>query len=151
MEANIIKIDRSIILMKSKKNTLVSDKIKIQEELSELKDKRLDTIDKHELETIYIERKVLKNDLHSIEIEMLEITHGIKSKNILKREIIEMERASAPKLNNSKILSELKSLMKEYRKFATDHTRINSMRMMASTFSDQLENLIKNNEFKGIS
>ncbi len=140
MSEEKINIERSVLLLKSKKNTLVTRKIKLQEELGNLRDKRDYEICSNELNTIYIDRKVLKNELHNLEIEIKDINLSIKKKNILANEVTIIENAS---VKQHPIVNEIESLRSKYREFSKDYTRINSMRIMATEFEQSLEKIIK--------
>lgn len=134
-----IDIERSVVLLKSKKNSLVTKKILIQEKLGNLRDERICMRNKKRLEQIFIDRKVLKNDLHNLEIEIKDINNSIKQKNILKKEFDSYDNEE---IKPHAIISELKNLRKEYRDFSKDLTRVSSMRLMATNFEQKLESII---------
>ena len=141
---NRVDLERDIMDLKICKNNLVNNKLKIQSELSNIKE---NLNNPHFDENDYINFKKDKldkiNNLFHIENDLKKVNDEMKAKRKLFIAVDDFLRnkKNGEKYNN-KIIEDIKRLKIKYSKFSSDHTRISSMRMMAADISLELDNII---------
>ena len=142
---NQVDLERSILDLKINKNNLVNEKIKTQSQLTSIKENlknpNYELIDYD----IFSENKTnFLNRLYQLENEIKKINIEIKAKRKLLIAIdAELKNKTNKELYKNKLLDGILELKGKYQKFSGDHTRISSLRALASDFTIQLENIIK--------
>lgn len=135
---DLLKIEREINNLKNLKNSYVSDKISKQLESSEIKEaiggrsiERMDLVKK---------RNEVKKYITDLELKIKQVNIEIKDKRRLMNEVGQCLNEEKEIPNG--VISEIIVLKNKYSKFASDLTRVSSMRVMANTFSVELESVI---------
>ncbi len=143
-EEDSVNLERSIIDLKSKKAAIVSRKMV----------KTLDTANTKELlSNPHIELDEFKNqsairiiqkaELQEIEAQIKEVNLEIGNKRKLLISIQSHLKTTSNSLKADENLTNgIIELRDKYSDFAGDHTRVSSMRLMASNFTDELNNII---------
>lgn len=144
---NKVDLERSILSLKDKKACFVSQKIEYQETAGILKDKVNGLHNTEEgYDVAVAARTVNKRTLTSLETDIKEVNAEINKKHQLLLSV-NHHLSIKKKLEKGelKLLDAITSLKKEYLVFASDRSRISSMRAMASEVALKLENIIKAN------
>ncbi len=142
---NQVDLERSILDLKINKNNLVNQKIKIQSQLTtikeNLKNPNYELIDYDK----FLENKTnFINKLYQLENDIKKINIDIKTKRKLLIAVdAELKSKTNKELYKNKLLDSIIELKAKYQKFSGDHTRVSSLRVLASDFTIQLENIIK--------
>ncbi len=144
---DLFNIDERILEIKSKRNSLISSKINIQNSLSRLKEnyKEVEYMGRQFKETKEL-RQHLKDEFNKIELELKSLNQEIIFKNKLRLEVEFYLKNNVNSNGNEdlvKIINKLSLLKVKYSEFAKDKTRVASLRIMASEFRDEIEKLIK--------
>lgn len=143
-QETLVDLDRAIIDLKNKKATIVTRKQKLELDSSKIKDLMSDpNLVGPEHGSFSVQRNIIKRNLSNIEMEIREINLEIKEKTKL-RIYIDDNLRNKKKTSASESLQhqELLKLKEKYQSFASDNTRISSMRIMASQLVEQLDLII---------
>jgi len=144
---NLLLIEQCIISLKKEKNNVVEIKTRLESNLRELSDKYSDVIfNSKEFLEIKKLRKNLKTNVTGIEARIRKINNEIAEKNKLKLEVefyLNNNRSLEGKEDLEKVKQRMEELIKKYKEFAKDRTRISSLRVMASEISDELTKVLK--------
>jgi hypothetical protein len=143
-EENKIDLDSSINNLKARKSGLVFKKIKAQNEIAILKDILLNpTKNVEDYNEATHERGVLKELLRGLEDAINMTNLEIKNKQRLALAInSHLNANSDSSKEKSKLLKGILVLKDKYSTFSSDPTRVSSMRVMASIFNQEMEDLI---------
>lgn len=143
-EENKIDLDSSINNLKARKSGLVFKKIKAQNEIAILKDILLNpTKNVEDYNEATHERGVLKEFLRGLEDGINTTNLEIKNKQRLALAInSHLNANSDSSKEKSKLLKGILVLKDKYSTFSSDPTRVSSMRVMASIFNQEMEDLI---------
>ncbi|TXD45879.1 hypothetical protein [Polaribacter sp. IC073] len=143
-EQNKVDLERSILDLRSKKSGLVFKKIKKQEKATDLKVQLTNPhLELEEYDTLKGKRNKVRCQLSQIEVDIKEVNLEINAKNKLFTSIQSHLKVNKNKLSNdTSFLRELIVLKEQYNEFSADHTRVSSMRTMASNFTNKLESII---------
>jgi len=140
---DLFNLDEKIIELKANKQKLIGSKISVEGSLSILANKYNKVeFGGTEFYKIKDDRQKLKTEANQIEMKIRKINEEIAYKVKLKQEIefhLKGKKASVP---DDKVVRQLKNLKEKYNSFAKDKTRVSSMRIMASEFRDELEEII---------
>ncbi len=144
---DLLLIESLILGIKESKNKLVAQKMNIQNSLSLLKNKYQEVnYESIEFKKIKSSRQQLKNSINEIELKIKSKNDELIFKNKLKAEI-EFHLKNNPNKSENEELDKLnikiQELKAKYKNFAKDRTRIASLRIMASEFIGELEELLK--------
>lgn len=144
---DLLMIDELILSIKAKKNVLINRKISLQNSLSQLREKYTDVDFKSkDFHRIKNTRQNVKEHLNGIELKIKALNDELIFKNKLRLEIefhIKHNKRLEGKEDLDRIINKILLLKTKYSDFTKDRTRIASLRIMASEFIDELENLIK--------
>jgi hypothetical protein len=139
---NVLDIERSILEQKSKQSEFVFKKKRAEDELAFIKN-RIRANQKHlpeiEYKSLCKKQDVLKKEKTDAEQEISKIQTDIQKKSLLKDEIKNELKERA----NTNLPDTLTALRDYYMAFASDKTRVGSMRAMASEFAEKIESIIK--------
>lgn len=140
-EQNILDVELSINTLVGQKDLLVLTKKEYELEMSILKNKLRSggRMNDSTYKSICDKQDKLKRNILSIERSMSELNTEILNKSGLKEKL----RLEFKKTEGINIKSELIVMRDFYINFASDNSRVSSMRAMAAEFSKQLEVLIK--------
>jgi hypothetical protein len=143
-EENKIDLDSSINNLKARKSGLVFKKIKAQNEIAILKEILLNpTKNVEDYNEATHERGVLKEFLRGLEDGINTTNLEIKNKQRLALAInSHLNANSDSSKEKSKLLKGILVLKDKYSTFSSDPTRVSSMRVMASIFNQEMEDLI---------
>lgn len=138
--ANKYDIERSIIELKARKSELGARKAKLQNDVSETKEMLRTVLQNHPTHTALIHRKKnLVAEMDEVELEIIKL-----KKEISKRSVLKSEAVGIMDNPQSKAVVALTTMRDEYQSFASDKTRVSSMRIMASQVAERLTEVIKN-------
>lgn len=139
-----IDIDRSIANLENKKTDAANEKIKYQNELSELnfqvRGNGRKIIPQVKYDTICQKQAEVKRKMLVVDQYISELKKEITNKRILRDEV---DLTLNPNTNPDNILGNIISLRDKYVNFASDNTRVSSTRLMASRFAEDLDSIIK--------
>lgn len=140
-ENNILDTELSINKLVSLKDKLAIDKREAELELSELKNKirtggRMHPFD---YKVICDKQSVIKKRILSIEKSLADMSSQIQNKQGFKEELTLHHKQQS----KSAIVNDLTVLRDFYMAFASDKTRVASMRAMSAEFAEKLEKVIK--------
>lgn len=145
---DLLLIETLILEIKTKKNKLIDRKVILQNSLSELRNKYKDVdLGSDDYLKIKDKRQKIKESLNSLEIKIKSLNNELNFKNKLKLEVdfhLKHNKKLEGKEDLDKITNRIITLKTKYSDFTKDRTRIASLRIMASEFIDELENLFKN-------
>jgi len=133
---DLINVERTILELKEQKAEIVGRKQNGELELAEIKEKLKDRIN----EELSRQKMEKKNELTLIEQEIKEVNQKIKVKREMANEI--QGHLSAALLDEP-TKAKIEDLKTKWKDFAADHTRIASMRLMASSFVKDLDSILK--------
>lgn len=144
---DLFMIEGRILEIKTRRDNLIRRKIIVQNALAEAKSKYKDVkFEGKEFYKIKHNRQGLKDSFNTIELELNKLKEELNFKNKLRQEV-EFHLAHNKSLEGSedleKVVTKIKALKVKYSNFTKDRTRIASLRVMASEFLDELENLLK--------
>lgn len=144
-EENVVDLEQSIFDLKRQKAEVVADKCSKQLKVGELKDKLNDPkTEGKEFRKLTEKRIIIKNELSEIELKIRKINLEIDGKRKL---LVSCQSHVKSQKNKSKseetTLEMVKSLRDKYQHFSSDHTRVSSMRIMASQMVEELDTIIK--------
>lgn len=144
---DLLLVEQLILDVKSKKNKLIKTKIGLQNQLSQLQEKYKEVdYQGNEFNKIKSKRVDVKTAVTNLDIKIKSLNDELNVKNKLKNEIVfhlKHHKSLEGKEDLDKVILKIKDLKKKYSAFAKDRTRISSLRIMASEFMDELENVIK--------
>lgn len=144
---DLLMVESLLLNLKNKKNELVTRKINIQNSLSSCHDKYKNTdFNGREFLKIKEQRVKLKSIFNEIELELRKVNEEINFKRKLQLEIqffLKNNNTLETSEDLNKLDIKIKDLIKKYKSFAKDRTRISSLRVMASEIVEELENLHK--------
>lgn len=140
---DLLTIDALIIDIKSKKTVLINRKISLQNSLSVLREKYKDvSFQSKDFKRIGTTRQNIKDHLNGIELKIQSLNQELKYKTKLRAEV-DFHVRHIKTAEADKIINKINALKSKYSDFTKDRTRIASLRIMASEFISELENLIK--------
>lgn len=136
-----MKIEDELRELENKRTPLVDRKKEIELELSEINNKiRVGGyLDQNEYAKICERQDFVKREKYKIEQQILGIKRMIREKNGEKDKIT----LQGKKIGNSEIKSSLIELRDKYMAFAADTTRVSSMRAMSSKFVEEIQAILK--------
>lgn len=142
---NIFDLRDAILPLTMKKEELVLKKREMEVKMA-IYNTRIRTSTKKlpdsEYKSICRKQDKLRSDILEIEIQLNDLNNQIRKKEILIRNL-NREGLENGNQNAKSILDEIHKLKNKYIEFSSDSSRISSMRLMASQFIDDLENIIK--------
>lgn len=138
---HLLDIEASMNKLNAQKSKLSLDKKEIELKLSVVKNtiRSSGKLSQYEYNNLCKDQNKYKADIINIEKALAEIQLEIRKKSELKETL----RLDKKQQNVKEIKTNLISLRDKYMNFASDKSRISSMRVMSSTFAEELENLIK--------
>lgn len=141
MSQNKFDLSRSLIEMQTRKSKLGLEKARLQEDVRELTEmlKSKSIHQSHGTHDEIVMRK--KNAIYKmdqIELEILELKSDIKKRNQLKEEASALLNRDDPKL-----IEDLVAMRDYYQDFASDKTRIQASRFLASDVAKRLTQILK--------
>jgi len=142
---NEVDLERSILDLKTKKAGYVGSKTQLQLDVANIKD-ILNNPNSTEYETKEATnmRVVTRNTLSQLEHQIKAVNLEIISKRKLLIAIASHLRNNKKQIkSDDKMINQLITLKEKYAAFASDNTRISSMRLMASQLTEELESIIK--------
>jgi hypothetical protein len=140
LDSKLLRIRTEITQIEESKQPYVSRKQEIELELSKLNSKvRTGDFSKIEYNTICNNQDTLKDEKRLVDEKLIEFRDLIRKKN---RELdtIMHEMKRVP---DEQIKETLLGLRDKYMSFASDTTRVSSMRSMASKFAEELQVVLK--------
>jgi hypothetical protein len=142
---NKIDLERSIFDVKSKKSKYVASKLEKQEEVSRIKEILNDPKISEKKHIKNVRRRVaLRTELSELEMLINEANLIITNKRKLLVSIEgHLKNNKLETETSNEVIKELNLLRNKYSQFASDHTRISSMRTMSAEFSNELEVIIR--------
>lgn len=135
---DLLNLDALLLVIKNRKNTLVNRKMNLEHTLNRMSVSELNSREGRE------RRNKIKKILAEIELEIRKVNEERKYKNSVRLEAeqyIKHNKDSEPHLD--RVIYDLTMLKGKYRDFTKDRTRIASLRIMATEFADELDNIIK--------
>ena len=139
-----IDIERSIANLENKKTDAANEKIKYQNELSELnfqvRGNGRKIIPQIKYDTILQNQAEVKRKMLVVDCYISDIKKEITNKRILRDEV---DLVLDDNFDSNSILIEIINLRDKYVNFASDSTRVSSTRLMASRFAEDLDSIIK--------
>lgn len=139
---NCLDIERSILEQKSIQSKFVFEKKRAEDELASIKNKIRGNgkpLPPAEYQSLCKRQDAIKKEKTITEQEIAKIQTDIQKKSLLKDEIKNELKERA----NTTLPDTLVSLRDYYMAFASDKTRVGSMRAMSSEFAEKLEAIIK--------
>lgn len=134
------RLEQQISDIEEKKLPLVNDKRKIEVELNEvnivLKEKHYSDKDFNDINS---KRGRLVKQKSDIEIQLSNLKQTAKKLHT-EKELLQLDLKKKP---NEAIKENLICLRNEYQSFASDMTRVSSMRAMASRFVEEIQSILK--------
>ncbi len=140
----ITDIEEQIVKLQSQRDVFMLKKKELEGKLSELNGKvrsRTEYLSENDYQSIVRQQTSIKKQLNEIQPVLTDYKKQISEKTILKEKL----RNSLRSDNKSTILDKVIILKDKYSDFASDSTRVSSMRTMASQICQELENIIKSN------
>lgn len=136
-----MRVEEEINQLTASKEPLVNKKKEIELELSELNNKiRVNGfIDQNEYANICKRQDDLKRIKHGVEQQLLSLKQQVRNKQTEKDKLT----IQGKKFSSSEIKQCLLGLREKYMSFASDTTRVSSMRAMASKFVEELQAALK--------
>lgn len=135
-------IEEEIIKLQSQRDVFMLNKKQYETELSKLNAKvrsRTEFLSENDYDSICRRQRTIKNSLNTIQITLTEYKKKIGEKVILKEKL----RNSLRPDSDTTLIDRIILLKDKYADFASDGTRVSSMRTMASQISQELELIIK--------
>lgn len=144
---DLFMIEGRILEIKTRRDSLIKRKLIIQNSLSETKNMYKDvSFQSKEFHKVKNNRQGLKECLGKIELELSQIKEELSFKTKLRQEV-EFHLAHNKSLEGredlDKVVAKIKLLKTKYSSFTKDRTRIASLRVMASEFMEELDQLLK--------
>lgn len=142
---DLIDLKRVILDIKNEKSIHIRAKIKQQGILSKINSILNDPkLEKEDYEKARMQKKVVKKELEKLEL-FIQIINNNRNKKQKLLEAVEFELRKNKNINkeDNKVIQSLLQLRKEYQDFSSDHTRISSMRIMASQLVEKLDKILK--------
>ena len=144
---DLFMIEGRILEIKVRRESLIKRKIIIQDALSSAKSNYKDVkFEGKEFHKIKNNRQGLKECFNKIELELSQIKEELSFKTKLRQEIefyLAHNKSLEGKEDLDKLQAKIKSLKLKYSNFTKDRTRIASLRVMASEFMEELDQLLK--------
>ena len=138
--SDIFDLERAVLELNKQKDDLTSTKKRLELNLTGLKQRVSGkTLPQKEYDNICKEQNKINGLLLDLEMRIKIISSDITKKSILKDEL----KSELRLFSNDKIKTALIELRDHYMNFASDRTRISSMRAMASEISESIERIIK--------
>lgn len=133
-------IEDSINTLSRKKDELVLRKREVEAENSEIKNKIRTggLMSNNEYQKLCNKQNMLRREMVEIERGVLDINHEIRSKSSLTNQL----KQDRKETNINETKDNLVALKNEYIRFAADKSRVGSMRAMAAEFAEKLEQII---------
>lgn len=135
-------IEEEIIKLQSQRDVFMLNKKQFEAELSNLNARvrsRTVPISENEYDSICRRQRTIKNSLNEIQPILTEYKKKIGEKVILKERL----KNSLSSDSDTTLIDRIIILKDKYADFASDSTRVSSMRTMASQLSQELESIIK--------
>jgi len=135
-----VKVESHINDLIDQRADMIEKKRTIETEMSNLKTKiRLGgKMDNNVYSSICRKQYTLKKDKDFLETELAALNKIIRAKSTLKEEIrIRVNE------NSSDIVDSLNQLKAKYQEYSKDYTRVNSTRIMAANFVQEIEKILK--------
>ncbi|WP_313266536.1 hypothetical protein [Sphingobacterium sp.] len=137
--ANKHDLERSILELQGKRSQLGLKKQKIQADLSETREMLKVVKQNHEtFADLVMRKKNLTADLDECELEIMKLKQDIK-----KRQNLKVEAGDIFGNSNKTAIVKLTVTRDHYQQFASDKTRVSSMRIMASEIAEKLTQILK--------
>lgn len=145
---DLLLIEQRILDIKLDKAKKVNVKTSLQNKLSSLKS-QYSNVEFNSLgfKKIKVDRQKTKDQINNIEIQIRSLNDELTFKTKLKNEIvfyISNNKVMENKGDIDKIIQKATVLKNKYMSFTKDRTRISSLRVMASEFVGEIDELIKN-------
>jgi len=118
-------LEWKILELKAQRKNQVDNKLRVQAKLSTATEE---------------EKPELKLEAGKVEKKISDLNQTIKKMNVMHTEALRMLGSDTKR--SKSVESQLYILIKKYRSFAKDRTRISSLRVMANEISDELENIV---------
>ena len=141
----ITDIEEAINKLQAQRDVFMLNKKQFETELSNLNAKvrsRTSYLSENDYQGICRRQSVIKNSLNGIQTTLTEYKHKINEKLILKEKLRNKIKFDVNISTNS--IDKIILLKDKYQEFASDQSRISSMRVMASQFCQELELIIAN-------
>ena len=140
-EQQIIDLESSISTLSQQKGKLIYDKKELELKNSELKSQVRTGGRMHDVKykRICDEQNLLRSDILKLERSISDLSNEIMKKSDLKNQLT----AEFKKQQKSDLKSKLIEIRDFYINFASDKTRVASMRAMSAEFAEKVEVLIK--------
>jgi len=135
-------VERKIIALVQTKDELILDKKELEADMSEINNSirsRNHALPQEEYKALCKKQDEIKRKLVEYQGKINEVKTEIQKKNLMKDEISAEIRKDSP----TDVLSAITSLKDYYVNFASDKTRVSSLRAMAAQFAEELESIIK--------
>lgn len=145
---DLLLIEQRILDLKLEKAKMVNIKTSLQNKLSYLKSQYANVaFNSSNFKKIKADRQDVKNQINNIEIKIKTLNDELNFKTKLKNEIIfyiSNNKVLEGKEDIERIVQKATLLKNKYIAFTKDRTRISSLRIMASEFVSEIDDLIKN-------
>ena len=137
---DLINVQKMINKLREDYDTIVERKKEIETRLSILNSKVRSSgnMPPTEYKNICRNQSDIKQELVDLQPQINHIKHEIADKEIFKEEIYDYINKNKPK----DIVAKLEALRDSYMEFASDQTRVGSTRVMASRFTEELQEII---------
>lgn len=139
-----VDIERSIANLENKKTDAANEKVKYQNELSELNlqvrsnGKRI--LPQIQYDNILQKQAEVKRKMAVVDSYISQLKKELSNKRVLRDEI---DLALDNNYDSFNVMGEIIDLRDKYVNFASDNTRVSSTRLMASRFAEDLDLIIK--------
>ena|SRR6476620_9341126 len=136
-------LEEAIIKLQSQRDVFMLNKKEFELELSGLNSKvrsRTEKLSQNEYQSICRRQEYLKKGINNIQQTLTDYKSRIQEKVILKEKL--KNRINFDKEGVSTTIEKIILLKDKYRDFASDQTRVSSMRVMASQICQELESII---------
>jgi hypothetical protein len=149
---NALEIESEIAILKNTRTPLVLRRTECMDELSKL-NFRIRTgghMPDNDYKKVCLQQQKLKDEMRALDAKLAPIKLRLQELGNLIHRGHEAKRAlnddhRVQDEDRAALLKRVDDLRRKYREFAADHTRVSSMRLMATTFADELQAIIKAN------
>ena len=137
-------LDDKILSVKRQRAAIITLKTEKQSKASVLRE-MLSSTPSHnsDFDKLVEDRRDIKFELSDLEIQINDFNDALRKYNNIRSSLVVDQKKSNN--GNDKTINRISSLRDKYRLFAKDHTRVNSMRLMASAFCDELDSIMIKN------
>jgi len=145
MAITVTDIERMMNSLKDNHQELVHRKKSLDAKLADIKNRIRGNgraLPQLEYQALCRKQSEYKTEIVHIDRDISSINSELRKKQVIRDEIYYQQKVTIDKLDTS-AKSQLITLRDEYMQFASDTTRISSMRAMASKIAEELESIIK--------